>query len=135
MIVRKKYLAGGLIRGLAGQIIKRVVKGPKYKALAKEIKKRADKLYKGQDQTLKRHEVKIRKMKPMEEGLRDVVSSKGFSSKLPKVKEAATKALERVQKFTKQKKLEAREYIQSKGRKKHFKGGLIRKPKLAKRGF
>ena len=70
---RKRYLAGGLIKGMAGKIIKGVVKGDNYKKFSKEVKNFVKKSYKGKDKTLARHEEKLRKIKPMRETLEDVV--------------------------------------------------------------
>ena len=53
---RKRYLAGGLIKGMAGKIIKGVVKGDNYKKFSKEVKNFVKKSYKGKDKTLARHE-------------------------------------------------------------------------------
>ena len=140
MIVRKKYLAGGLLRGLSGQLIKRVVKGDKYKALSKKIKDFTSRAYKGKDKTLKKTETQLRKVKPMRETLEDLVkmqNTKGlrYSTSPKAVKRVTRQALDKIKKYEKQKNLEAKEYVRSVGKTRHFKGGLITKPKLAKRGF
>tara|TARA_R100001591_G_C4203512_1_gene144428 strand:- start:38 stop:424 length:387 start_codon:yes stop_codon:yes gene_type:complete len=126
---RKRYLAGGLIKGMAGKIIKGVVKGDNYKKFSKEVKNFVKKSYKGKDKTLARHEEKIRKIKPMKEALEDVVVK--YNKKVQKiatpketkknisVSKAARDALDNLKSFEKQKKLEAREYIQSKGKTKN----------------
>tara|TARA_Y100001972_G_scaffold121287_1_gene165099 strand:+ start:355 stop:741 length:387 start_codon:yes stop_codon:yes gene_type:complete len=126
---RKRYLAGGLIKGMAGKIIKGVVKGDNYKKFSKEVKNFVKKSYKGKDKTLARHEEKLRKIKPMKEALEDVVVK--YNKKVQKiatpketkknisVSKAARDALDNLKSFEKQKKLEAREYIQSKGKTKN----------------
>jgi len=126
---RKRYLAGGLIKGMAGKIIKGVVKGDNYKKFSKEVKKFVKKSYKGKDKTLARHEEKLRKIKPMKEALEDVVvkyNEKVRKIATPKetkknisVSKAARDALDNLKSFEKQKKLEAKEYIQSKGKTKN----------------
>ena len=141
MIVRKKYLLGGLIKGLSGKIIKGVVKGDKYKKFSQEVKKRVSEFYKGKDKTLKKHEEKLRKIEPMEEALEDIIRLQNtkqlrFSTGQSKqVKDATRDALNKIKEFKKQKKAEVKAFIESKGRTKNFKGGLIKKPRLAKRGF
>ena len=126
---RKRYLAGGLIKGMAGKIIKGVVKGDNYKKFSKEVKNFVKKSYKGKDKTLARHEEKLRKIKPMRETLEDVVVA--YNKRIQKptapretkknlsVRKAAKDALDNLKSFEKQKKLEAREYIQSKGKTKN----------------
>ena len=126
---RKRYLAGGLIKGMAGKIIKGVVKGDNYKKFSKEVKNFVKKSYKGKDKTLARHEEKLRKIKPMKETLEDVVVA--YNKRIQKpttpretkknisVRKAAKDALDNLKSFEKQKKLEAKEYIQSKGKTKN----------------
>jgi hypothetical protein len=107
MIVKKK-LAGGLLQ--TGKVIRAAVNNPGFKSLSKNIQKRLkDSL---EDQNLAKSATKYEKARAILGALKNFTKQKNFP-----------------------KRLEAVEYMKSKGATKNFKGGLIRKPKLAKRGF
>ncbi len=127
MIVRRK-LAGGLLQ--TGKIIRAAVNNPGFKNLSKGIQETLKKSMK--DQNLAKSATKIEKAGALLRALKNFQRNNNFSKNL---RDSAKKAITEVKKYQKQKRTEATEYMKSKGATKNFKGGLIRKPKLAKRGF
>ena len=127
MIVRRKF-AGGLLK--TGKVIRAAVNNPGFKSLSKGIRETLKKNL--EDQNLAKSATKIEKAGALLRALKNFTKQKNF----PKIlRDDAKKAITEVKKYQKQKRTEATEYMKSKGATKNFKGGLIRKPKLAKRGF
>ena len=127
MIVKKK-LAGGLLQ--TGKVIRAAVNNPGFKSLSKNIQKRLkDSL---EDQNLAKSATKYEKARALLGALKNFTKQKNFPKRL---RDEAKKAITEVKKYQTKKRIEASEYMKSKGATKNFKGGLIRKPKLAKRGF
>ena len=127
MIVRKK-LAGGLIQ--TGKVIRAAVNNPGFKRLGKSIQQTfKDAL---EDQNLAKSATKYEKARALIKALKNFRKEKIFTKSQ---KDSAGKAISELKKYQKQKRTEATEYMKSKTATKNFKGGLIRKPKLAKRGF
>ena len=114
--MRKKFLSGGLLK--TGPVIREAVKNPGFKDLKKRITNFLDKAYKGKDRDpyLKKQEFKVRTGEALEKAMSNFVKEKGFSKKNI---ESGKKALEQIKKYNQQKKLEAREYIKSKGKTKN----------------
>ena len=114
--MRKKFLLGGLLK--TGPVIRTAVKNPGFKDLKKRITNFLDKAYKGKDRDpyLKKQEFKVRTGEALEKAMSNFVKEKGFSKKNI---ESGKKALEQIKKYNQQKKLEAREYISSKGKTKN----------------
>ena len=127
MIVRRKF-AGGLLK--TGKVIRAAVNNPGFKSLSKNIQKTLkDSL---EDQNLAKSATKYEKARALLGALKNFTKQKNFPQTL---RDQAKKAITEVKKYQTRKKTEAVEYLKSKGATKNFKGGLIRKPKLAKRGF
>ena len=114
--MRKKFFLGGLLK--TGSVIRTAVKNPGFKDLKKRITKFLDKRYEGKnrDPYLKKQEFKVRTGEALEKAMSNFVKEKGFSKKNI---ESGKKALEQIKKYNQQKKLEAREYIASKGKTKN----------------
>ena len=127
MIVKKK-LAGGLLQ--TGKVIRAAVKNPGFKSLSKTIKETIKDTL--EDQNLAKTATKYEKARAILGALKNFTKQKNFPKKL---RDQAEKAITEVKKYQTKKRIEASEYMKSKGATKNFKGGLIRKPKLAKRGF
>jgi len=127
MIVRKK-LAGGLLQ--TGKVIRAAVNNPGFKRLGKNIQRTFKEAYK--DQNLAKTATKFEKARALIKALSNFKKEKFFTKAQ---KDSAGKAISELKKYQKQKKTEGIEYVKSKTATKNFKGGLIRKPKLAKRGF
>jgi hypothetical protein len=128
MIARKKYLAGGLIR-VGGKQLWKIAKPyvkknmPKMRAGADKIKKRfMEKLYKVG--VMRDVAGKVKKTYPhLKKGMNNRIRA------LNKYEDKITSGWRGLR--------EKRGMIRKKGKDRvvNFKGGLIRKPKLAKRGF
>lgn len=127
MIVRRK-LAGGLLQ--TGKVIRAAVNNPGFKSLSKKIRKRLKDSM--EDQNLAKTATKYEKGRALLNALKNFSKEKNFPKSL---RDQAKKAITEVKKYQRQKQAEAFGYLTSKGATKNFKGGLIRKPKLAKRGF
>ena len=114
--MRKKFLSGGLLK--TGSVIKEAVKNQGFKDLKGRIKKFMKAAYKGgeKDKYLEKQEFKLRKGMALEKAMGNFVKSKSFSKKNI---ESGKKALEQIKKYNKLKRLEAREYIKSKGKPKN----------------
>ena len=111
---RKRYLAGGLIK--TGKVIREAVKNEVFKKLKTRIKNFLDDAYEGKDKTLKRQEFKIRKGEALETAMKNFVKSKRFNKSNT---DQASRAVKQLEKYNKQKKLEAKEYLKSKGKTKN----------------
>ena len=130
MIVRKKYLAGGLLKTGAKAV---------YKANKDSIKSFVKDKLKGKLNTAKnlRDAVNIIKNRMLKGDKRSQTGDPIVDTQRLYKLFRGEKQLNKYLKST-QDKLKARKdlkKLKSKGRKPNFKGGLIRKPKLAKRGF
>ena len=137
MIVRKKYLLGGLVaRGLSAAAKKFLKEGSK-KFPKSVIKEGITKSQKTQADTFRKAKIveyahnKLQKLGAnIFKG--DKIKTKGHFGRADKMGTKIVKdqnKLERMVDMLKNKNLKAQ------GRKPNFKGGLIKKPKLAKRGF
>jgi hypothetical protein len=137
MIIRKKYLAGGLIRGAISYATKKFLKEGSKKFPKSVIKEGITKSQKTQADTFRKAKIveyahnKLQKLggKIFK---KDKIKTKGHFGRADKMGTKIVKdqnKLERMVDVLKNKNLKAQ------GRKPNFKGGLIRKPKLAKRGF
>tara|TARA_Y100000114_G_C11680334_1_gene288290 strand:- start:133 stop:516 length:384 start_codon:yes stop_codon:yes gene_type:complete len=127
MIVRKK-LAGGLLQ--TGKVIRAAVNNPGFKRLGKNIQRTLKEAL--EDQNLAKSATKYEKAGALLKALKNFRKEKFFTKSQ---KDSAGKAISELKKYQKQKRTEAVEYMRSKSATKNFKGGLIRKRKLAKRGF
>jgi hypothetical protein len=137
MIVRKKYLLGGLVaRGLSAAAKKFLKEGSK-KFPKSVIKEGITKSQKTQADTFRKAKIveyahnKLQKLGAnIFKG--DKIKTKGHFGRADKMGTKIVKdqnKLERMVDMLKNKNLKAQ------GRKPNFKGGLIKKPRLAKRGF
>ena len=137
MIIWKKYLAGGLIRGAISYATKKFLKEGSKKFPKSVIKEGITKSQKTQADTFRKAKIveyahnKLQKLggKIFK---KDKIKTKGHFGRADKMGTKIVKdqnKLERMVDVLKNKNLKAQ------GRKPNFKGGLIRKPKLAKRGF
>ena len=137
MIIRKKYLAGGFIRGAISYATKKFLKEGSKKFPKSVIKEGITKSQKTQADTFRKAKIveyahnKLQKLggKIFK---KDKIKTKGHFGRADKMGTKIVKdqnKLERMVDVLKNKNLKAQ------GRKPNFKGGLIRKPKLAKRGF
>ena len=130
MIVRKKYFAGGLLRTAAKAV---------YKANKGKIKSFVKDKLKGKLNTTKnlRDAVNIIKNKMLKgdkkyktgDSILDTQKLYGLMKGEKQLNKFLKKTQDKI-KVTKDLKK-----LKSEGRKSNFKGGLVRKPKLAKRGF
>ncbi len=114
--MRKKFLRGGLLT--TGSVIRKAVKSQGFKDLKKRINKFMDKRYKGKnrDEILKKQENKVRKGEALEKAMGNFVKQKTFSKSNI---ESGKRALDALRKYNDKLKLQAREYIKSKGKKKN----------------
>ena len=113
---RRKYLIGGLIK--TGSVIRTAVKNPAFRSLKTRIKKFLDERYDGigRDKYLKKQEYKVRKGEALEKAMSNFVKEKRFSKASI---ESGKRALDALKKYNDKLKLQAREYIKSKGKKKN----------------
>ena len=145
MIIRKKYLAGGLIRGAISYATKKFLKEGSKKFPSKSIKKGLTKNQRTQADTYRKAKIveyAHNKLNKLGENITSVVTPKGRVFRQQKNKKHFDRVNKTLDKITKdQKKLRTmgdvlkNKNLKAQGRKPNFKGGLIRKPKLAKRGF
>ena len=114
--MRKKFFAGGLLK--TGPVIRQAVNNPEFKNLKKRIINFLDKAYKSKngDPYLKKQEFKVRTGDALEKAMNNFVKEKGFSKENI---ESGKKALQEIKKYNQQKKMEAKEYILSKGKTKN----------------